>query len=116
MKKKLLDPYRNIGIRELIGLEVKIVNHPDTTFQGSRGTIIDETRNMFLVRMEGKDRKVSKKGGRFEVIVNGPRGRVVIELIGDDLLVRPEDRTKKLERRRPPSNRMMKDRGPDSVS
>jgi len=100
MRKKMLDPYRNINIRELIGLEVTVVAHTDPTLEGLKGRIIDETRNTFLVRSEEKDRKVAKNGARFELMVNGPKGMVVITLKGDDLVVRPEDRTKKLERRR----------------
>ena len=100
MRKKMLDPYRNINIRELIGLDVTVVAHTDPTLEGLKGRIIDETRNMFLVRSEEKDRKVAKTGAKFELMVNGPRGMTVITLKGDDLVVRPEDRTKKLERRR----------------
>jgi len=100
MRKKVLDPYRNINIRELIGLEVTVVAHTDPTIEGLKGRIVDETRNMFLVRSEEKDRKVMKKGASFEVKVNGPKGVAVITLNGDDLVTRPEDRTKKLERRK----------------
>ena len=100
MKKKMLDPYRNINIRELIGLDVTVVTHTDTTLEGIRGRIIDETRNMFLVRSEEKDRKVAKKGASFELMVDGPKGAVAIILKGDDLVARPEDRTKKLEKRK----------------
>ncbi|MGA1793339.1 MAG: ribonuclease P protein component 1 [Thermoplasmatota archaeon] len=100
MKKKMLDPYRNINIRELIGLDVTVVAHTDPTLEGIKGRIIDETRNMFLVRSEEKDRKVAKKGASFELFVDGPKGDVAIILKGDELVARPEDRTKKLEKRK----------------
>jgi ribonuclease P protein subunit POP4 len=103
MKRKLLDPYRNINIRELIGIGIKVLKHPDLTLIGSTGKVIDETRNMFLVRMEDKDRKIAKKGALFEFTVTGPGGTKVILLEGDDLVHRPEDRTKKLERKRVPA-------------
>ncbi len=100
MKKKLLDPYRNVNIRELIGLEVHVISHTDVPLRGTRGYVIDETRNTFLVRMEVKDRKISKKGAVFEFKVNGPGGPKMVMIRGDDLLFRPLDRTKKLERKR----------------
>jgi ribonuclease P protein subunit POP4 len=71
MKKKLLDTYRNINIRELIGLRVKVVTHSDPNLMGSEGSVLDETRSMFLVRMEDKDKKVSTKGAQFEFTVDG---------------------------------------------
>jgi RNase P/RNase MRP subunit p29 len=106
MKKKLLDAYRNINIRELIGLEVMVVSHPDPTLEGSRGPVIDETRNMFLIRMEDKDRMVSKKGAKFEFTVREGKDTRAVTLMGDELLFRPVDRTKKLEKKRVPKEKI----------
>ena len=60
MKRKLLDLYRNINIRELIGLDVTVVAHPDPSIMGMNGRVMDETRSMFLVRTEDKERIRSK--------------------------------------------------------
>ena len=103
MKKKILDTYRNINIRELIGLRVKVVTHSDPNLMGSEGLVLDETRSMFLVRMEDKDRKVSKMGAQFEFTVDGEYGPRIVTLKGDDLVFKPEDRTKKLEKKRIPN-------------
>ncbi|MBN1538976.1 MAG: ribonuclease P protein subunit [Candidatus Thermoplasmatota archaeon] len=100
MRKKKLDRYRNMNILELIGLEAHVIAHTDTGLVGLRGRVIDETRNMLLLRTEEKDIKVMKKGAQFELTVDGPKGKLVVTLAGDDLLIRPEDRTKKLERKR----------------
>ena len=100
MKRKLLDLYRNINIRELIGLEVTVVAHPDPSMEGIHGSVMDETRSMFLIRTEVKERKVAKKGALFEFAVDGPRGIKRISMKGDDLVHRPEDRTKKLEKKK----------------
>ena len=106
MKRKLLDLYRNINIRELIGLEVTIVTHLDPSLIGMNGRVMDETRSMFLVRTEEKEKKVAKKGALFEFNVPGPRGTMKIVLKGDDLVHRPEDRTKKLEKKKIPNEKM----------
>ncbi|MGA1866280.1 MAG: ribonuclease P protein component 1 [Thermoplasmatota archaeon] len=100
MRKKTLDRYRNMNILELIGLEARVVAHTDPALVGLRGIVVDETRNMFLLRTEEKDIKVMKKGANFELTVDGPKGKLVVTLAGDDVLIRPEDRTKKLERKR----------------
>ena len=102
MKKKLLDAYGNIYIRELIGLRVKVLSHSDPKIEGSAGSILDETRNMFLIRMEDKDRKVAKNGALFEFTVHDGIGERCITLKGDDIMFRPVDRTKKLEKKRVP--------------
>jgi ribonuclease P protein subunit POP4 len=100
MKKRLLDPYRNVNIRELIGLDIEVVSHPDPTVVGARGTVIDETRGTFLIREGVKNRRITKKGAVFDLTVTGNNGPRKVRSNGDDLLVRPVDRTKKLERKR----------------
>ncbi|MBN1389555.1 MAG: ribonuclease P protein subunit [Candidatus Thermoplasmatota archaeon] len=105
MRKRTLDPYRNTNILELIGLNVKVVTHTDPALEGLRGKVVDETMNMFLLRTEEKDKKVAKKGAEFEFTVDGQKGPMVVTIAGDELLVRPEDRTKKLERKRPLDDR-----------
>jgi ribonuclease P protein subunit POP4 len=100
MKKRLLDPYRNVNIRELIGLDIEVVSHPDPTVVGAKGAVIDETRSTFLIKEGVKDRRITKKGAMFDLTVEGDKGPMKVRTYGDDLLVRPVDRTKKLERRK----------------
>jgi RNase P/RNase MRP subunit p29 len=109
MKKKLLNVYGNINIRELIGLRVMVISHPDPNLEGSKGSVIDETRNMFLIRMEDKDRKVAKKGALFKFTVRGDIGERYVILKGDDIMFRPVDRTKKLEKKRVPKDQVRKE-------
>jgi ribonuclease P protein subunit POP4 len=109
MKKKLLNAYRNINIRELIGLQVKVLTHPDPSLEGVKGSVLDETRGMFLIRMEDKIRRVAKKGALFEFAVHGDLGVRYVTLKGDDLMFRPVDRTKKLEKKRIPNEQIKKD-------
>jgi len=100
MRKRLLDPYRNVNIRELIGLGIEVTTHPDPTVVGASGSVIDETQSTFLIRNGVKERRITKKGAVFEFTVQGARGPMKVSLQGDDLIVRPVDRTKKLERRK----------------
>jgi RNase P/RNase MRP subunit p29 len=100
MKRRLLDPYRNVNIRELIGLRLEVVSHPDPTVVGAGGTVIDETRGTFLIKEGMKERRITKKGAVFELTVKGSKGPRKVQLHGNELLMRPVDRTKKLERRK----------------
>jgi len=75
--------------REFIGLEVEVASSTDPTITGLRGTVVDETMNTFVVRGDGKDRRVPKQGARFRF----PAER--LELAGDEIQFRPEDRVKK---------------------
>jgi RNase P/RNase MRP subunit p29 len=63
---------------------------------------------MFLIRMEDKNRKVAKKGALFEFAVHGELGVRLVTLKGDDLIFRPVDRTKKLEKKRIPKEQIKK--------
>lgn len=76
--------------REYIGLDVEILEAPDPSMRGLRGTVIDETRNTFMVRGGGKDRRIPKQGARFGFAADG--GFVIT---GDEIPFRPEDRIKK---------------------
>ena len=95
-----MDPVRDLYIRELIGGEVRVIEHSDPTFIGLFGTVLDETMNTFLIRSGEGTRKVPKKGAKFEYMVKEKNEVIRVELDGDTLIQRPEDRTKKLERKK----------------
>ncbi|MFO8052106.1 MAG: ribonuclease P protein subunit [Thermoplasmatota archaeon] len=98
MRKNRLDPVRDIRIRELIGMEVRVVHHTDPTFVGLYGTVIDETMNTFLIGTCEKTRRMPKKGAELEFKVRENTSEVWVKLQGGALAHRAEDRTKKLER------------------
>ncbi|MEA3558258.1 MAG: ribonuclease P protein subunit [Candidatus Thermoplasmatota archaeon] len=100
MGKKILDQVRDLYIRELIGGEVRVLEHSDPAFVGLLGTVLDETMNTFLIRFGEVTRRVPKKGAKFEYMVKETSDGVWVELDGDMLIYRPEDRTKKLERKK----------------
>ncbi|MFW3145266.1 MAG: ribonuclease P protein component 1 [Thermoplasmatota archaeon] len=100
MRKRMLDPVMDVYKRELIGGEVVVKHHTDPTMVGVRGIIIDETRNTFVIRSEDSERRVPKKGARFHYHVRSDAGSQWVLLDGEELIHRPEDRTKKMEKKR----------------
>lgn len=69
----------------MIGLNIKV------TGKSTRGKIIDETKNSFIIESNGKRKRVLKKNNIIEFNFNNKK----IMLNGNKLLARPEDRTKK---------------------
>src|SRR6266702_1758981 len=65
----------NLRKHELIGLRVEVV---------------DETRNMLVLEIAGEEKRIPKHGSRFRFDVQGG-----LELDGDEIRYRPEDRVKK---------------------
>jgi ribonuclease P protein subunit POP4 len=80
-----------IATRELIGAEVEVVAATHSGYVGIRGTLRDETRNVFFIG--GK--MVPKKCATFKFTFADDE-TVVVE--GAKLLHRPEDRLKKMVR------------------
>ena len=77
----------NILRHELIGLECKVVKADNTAQHGIEGKILDET--MKTVVIDGK--VVQKKGTTFRVRLQGKN----VDIEGDYIVARPEDRIKK---------------------
>ena len=77
---------------ELIGLQVKIKDCKDPTWNGKSGIIIDETKNTFLLEIEDKKKKIAKNIASFELKYKGKD----ITINGSKIGFRPEDRIKKV--------------------
>jgi len=82
---------------EFIGLDVKVVNSTNPNYVGITGKVIDETRNTLVIRHENEDKVVAKNVAVFHFTM--PDGSVV-EVEGNVIIGRPEDRVKKRLRRR----------------
>lgn len=82
---------------ELIGLQAKVVKSKQPSYKGIRGMVIDETRNTLVIRHKNKDKVVVKDISLFHFTL--PDGTIV-EIDGNAILGRPEDRVKKHFRRR----------------
>jgi len=76
---------------ELIGRTVKITSCTDPTWDHASGVIIDETKNTFLIEIEGKVKHIAKDIATFTFQRNGKR----ISVPGSCLRYRPEERVKK---------------------
>ena len=77
----------NILRHELIGLQCEVVGSENKSSIGICGKIEDET----LKTLEINGKRVFKKGSVFRISVANHR----IDVSGDQLLTRPEDRIKK---------------------
>ncbi len=76
---------------EFIGLTVRIVDSRDPTWLHRSGIILDETKNTFIVDIDGYPKRIAKHIATFEFEVNNKKIRVH----GRDITYRPEDRIKK---------------------
>jgi len=76
---------------ELIGRQVTITMCTDPSFVHLSGTIIDETKNTFLIEFKDKTKRIAKKTATFEFEYN--EKKIIVN--GSRLIYRPEDRTKK---------------------
>jgi len=82
---------------EFIGLNAKVVKSTNPDYVGIKGKIIDETRNTLVIRHEKSDKVIVKNVAVFHFTM--PDGTVV-EVDGNIIVGRPEDRLKKRLRRR----------------
>ena len=81
----------NLVHHEFIGLIVDVKSKADKSLN-LNGIIIDETKNTFKIESGGQEKIIPKKGSIFTFEI--PSGEKV-EVNGDILSIRPEDRIKK---------------------
>ncbi|RLG77995.1 MAG: ribonuclease P protein subunit [Thermoprotei archaeon] len=83
----------NLIYHELIGLRVHVKFHTDKSLINVKGRVVDETRNMLVVMTdEGREKKVPKFGGVFVFKLSDT---VSVEVRGDSIVGRPEERLKR---------------------
>ncbi|KUG20390.1 ribonuclease p protein component 1 [hydrocarbon metagenome] len=80
---------QNVLRHELIGLDVLVAQASNPSHVGVRGEIIDETRNMLVIRTARGVRRIPKKYSIFHLRL--PDGSTV-EVDGSLLVARPERR------------------------
>jgi len=88
-------PTRGVFRDELIGLKAKILRSPDYGLVGKVGVIVDETKNVIVLDVKGREVVIPKKGLKLLVNVNTSKER---EILGEMIQWRPEDRIKKKSR------------------
>ncbi len=82
---------------ELIGLNARVVKSTNPSNVGIHGKVIDETRNTLTIRNEDNTHKIPKETSIFQFkLQNG----TVVEVEGNAIVGRPEDRVKKRPKRR----------------
>jgi len=81
---------------ELIGLNAKVTRSTNRNSMGISGKVIDETRNTLVIRQNDDDKAIPKETTVFQFTL--PSGTVV-EVEGNAIIGRPEDRVKKKPRR-----------------
>jgi len=69
---------------ELIGTHIKIIE------KGIQGIIIDETKNLFVIKTKENIKKIVKKNNKMQFQINNKK--IVID--GEKLIMRPEERIK----------------------
>lgn len=82
--------------REFIGMQAKINKSSHSGNIGISGTVLNETRNTFVIDHKGKLKTLIKGDNIFHF---GLRDGTVVEIDGRILVGRPEDRLKKIIRR-----------------
>jgi ribonuclease P protein subunit POP4 len=94
---------KNILQHELIGMEVEITDCPLHDKCNTRGMIVDETRNMLVLEQGHKDVEIPKRGTKIIMKLPAdetqPDNLIDLEINGNQLIARPEDRVKKNERK-----------------
>ena len=88
---------------ELIGLQVEVVEATNPTLKGRRGKVVDEKRNMMLIRKkEGTEKMVQKNGTSFVFQIpahlSGKHAERYVKVNGNLLLSQPENRTKNIRK------------------
>ncbi len=86
-----IDP-STIRAHEWIGLRVKVLSAPDPGICGVTGKVEDESRNMLTIRTNHRSLKVPKEKSSFLVELPGKRS---VEVQGETVRYRPEDRVKR---------------------
>ncbi len=81
----------NIIRHELIGLECIIAKASNKSQAGISGKIIDETMKTISIRHEGANKKIPKQGTVFRISLDNKE----VDVDGNYLIARPEDRIKK---------------------
>jgi ribonuclease P protein subunit POP4 len=92
-----MKPTSSIIQQEFIGTETKVAQSSNPSHVGISGKVLDETRNTFTILHRGKQKLVAKAQSVFLFTLPDGTG---VKVDGKVLIGRPEDRVKKVVRRR----------------
>ncbi|MBP2133163.1 ribonuclease P protein subunit POP4 [Methanomicrobium sp. W14] len=80
---------RNVLRHELIGLKAEVFSSTNPFQAGISGTVVDETKNMLVIRSERGLKKVQKKGAVFDIELPD---ETQVRVDGSVLIMQPEKR------------------------
>ncbi len=60
----------NIISHEMIGLKALVTNSPNSEIIGLNGTIVDETKSMFTIKMDNKFKNIPKKHNTWKFFID----------------------------------------------
>ncbi|MGC8652148.1 MAG: ribonuclease P protein component 1 [Candidatus Micrarchaeia archaeon] len=84
---------KNIVLHELIGLSVKVAKSHDRFRRGVKGIIIDETKNLLVIRTaEGTVKRIPKENSTF--VLKPGKGKS-FTVNGEEIMFRSHERTEK---------------------
>lgn len=81
---------RRLLAGEIIGCSGKIIKSGQSGLAGKKFTIIDDTKNMLICRIDGQDKKIIKSNAEFEIIIDDEK----VTVKGEEICIRPKERTK----------------------
>jgi ribonuclease P protein subunit POP4 len=90
---------RNILRHELIGLDVLVSGAANPRQKGLSGRIIDETRNLLVIKTPHGIKRIAKMHSIFRVFLPGSE---LVEIDGSVLVLAPEKRINLHEKKRIP--------------
>jgi ribonuclease P protein subunit POP4 len=85
----------NIYKHEFLNQYITVVSQTDKNWEGVSGKIVDETKNTFIIEVEGKEKVLPKKKTVLALKIKGEE----VNIDASRLTFRPEDRIKKAKKR-----------------
>ena len=105
MKSKVEIVPSTLIYHELIGLEIKVIRSTNPSLTGTRGRVIDETKNMLIVE-NSKSRELKIPKADSEILFRIPAelseegSDIFVKIQGNLLLSQPENRIKNIKKLR----------------
>ena len=82
---------KNIVLHELIGLKAEVVACRDASQKGTRGVVVDETKNTLVLLTKAGPKRVGKRISTFKFIAD----KKVFTVQGEEITFRPYERIEK---------------------